>query len=103
MKVLGQDRVLDRSEEREWMPIANSAVSIRGIATVLIAKPCQASTRPVPPTSMIKISQNLTIRMIFALSRMSASWPASADSTKNGMMNSVEAIALNFASSASEL
>jgi hypothetical protein len=62
----------------EWTPMANSAASISGIAMACHGIPCQASTRPAPPTSMIAISQNLTMRMIRALSRMSASWPASA-------------------------
>ncbi len=83
--------------------MANSAASISGIARPFTATPCQARTSPAPPTSMIRISQAFTMRMIFALSRMSASWPDRAESRKKGMMNSVEAIALNFASAASEL
>ncbi len=41
--------------------------------------------------------------MIEALSRVSASWPASAESRKKGMINRPLASAENHASSASEL
>ena len=51
----------------------------------------------------MKISATLTQRMMSALSRMSASWPDMAESTKNGRMNNPEAIALNCASASSEL
>jgi hypothetical protein len=87
----------------ECTPIANSAASISGIAMISVSQPCQAISSPAAPTSMMKISASLTQRMIIALSRMSASWPDIADSTKNGRMNSAEAIALNFASASSEL
>ena len=83
--------------------MASSAASISGIAAVWTAMPFHASTRPAPPASMIRISQNLMMRMIRALSRMSASCPASAESRKNGRMNSADAIAEKRASSASEL
>ena len=103
----------------EWTPIANSAASSSGIAlcassgggAVRQAAPapvahstsCQAISSPAAPTSMIPISHPFTIRMIRALSRMSASCPASAERTKKGTMKTPEATALNIASSASEL
>ncbi len=83
--------------------MANSAASISGMATASVSRPCQAMSRPAAPTSMMKISASLTQRMMNALSRMSASWPDIAESTKKGRMNSPEAIALNCASASSEL
>ena len=73
------------------------------MATDCVIMPCQAITSPTAPQAMMAISQAFTMRMIAALSRMSASWPASADRTKNGRMNTPEAMALNFASSRAEL
>ena len=64
------------------------------------AIPCQAISRPAAPTSMITISQTLTMRMIRALSRASASWPDSADSRKKGRMKTPVVIALNQVSDA---
>ena len=59
----------------EWTPIANKASSSSGIATPWTMIPCQAINSPAAPTSMIAISHALTMRMIRALSRASASWP----------------------------
>ncbi len=75
----------------EWMPIANRASSISGIASVWVKMSCQASTSPAAPISMMKTSASFTQRMIAALSRMSANWPDRAESTKNGRMNRPEA------------
>jgi hypothetical protein len=86
----------------EWTPIANRATSISGMATAVVSKPCQASSSPAAPTTMMAISAALTRRMIRALSRMSASCPASAERTKNGRMNRPEAMAENCASSSAE-
>ena len=55
------------------------------------------------PSVMIPNSHNLTMRMIFALSRMSASCPAIAEKTTKGMMNSAEATPENIDSFSSEL
>ena len=82
----------------EWTPIANSAASISGMATVCTAMPFQAIANPAAPTSMIPTSAALTMRMIRALSRISASWPESAESVTNGSTNSAEAMPLNAAS-----
>jgi hypothetical protein len=87
----------------EWTPIANKASSISGNATVPTAIPFQAIARPAAPTSMIRISQNLTMRMIRALSRASASWPDSADSRKKGSMKMPVVMALNQVSAVSSL
>ena len=72
------------------------------MATTSTAMPRQAMNRPVAPTSMMPISAAFTMRMIRALSRMSASWPDSAESRKKGRMNTAEAMAENRASAASE-
>ena len=40
-------------------------------------------------------SQAFTMRMIFSLSRASASWPESAESRKKGRMKTAVVIALN--------
>jgi hypothetical protein len=87
----------------ECTPIANSASSISGMAIAWVSRPCQAISSPAAPTIMMPISASLTQRMIIALSRMSASWPESAERMKNGRMNRPEAIALNWASASSEL
>ena len=87
----------------EWMPMANSASSMRGMAKLCVNMPCHAITRPTAPIAMMKISASFTRRMIIALSRMSASWPDRADRRKKGMMNTPEAMALNCASASSEL
>ena len=87
----------------ECTPMANSASSISGMASECTAMCRHASSSPAAPTSMMAISQAFTMRMIFALSRISANWPESEDSTKKGMMNTPEEMALNRASAASEL
>src|SRR3546814_2540331 len=58
--------------------------------------PAAAISSPADPPSMIRISAVLTSRMIFALSIVSASWPDSADSRKNGSSDSPVASALKF-------
>ncbi len=85
----------------EWTPIANKAASISGMARPWIATPIQASASPAAPTIMIAISHALTMRMIRALSRASASCPASAENRKKGRMKMPVAIALNQASACS--
>ena len=56
----------------ECTPMKNRANSISGMASEWTAICRPASSRPAAPTSMIAISQALTTRIIFALSRMSA-------------------------------
>ena len=84
-------------------PARISASIISGMATTVTAMSSQAKTSPAPPTSMMTISQNLTMRMICALSRVSANWPASADNRKKGRMKTAVATALNSASAFSSL
>ncbi len=67
------------------------------------AMPRQARNSPVAPSAMIPNSHNLTIRMIRALSRISASCPAIAEKTTKGIMNSAEAMPENIDSLSSEL
>jgi hypothetical protein len=76
---------------------------VSGMATVIVHSPCQASKSPTPPTSMMPISHALMMRMITALSRMSASWPDSAERMKNGRMNSAVASEENQPSAAGSL
>ena len=64
--------------------MANMASSMSGMATPSTMIPARAIIRPPAPTIMITISQVFTIRMIFALSIESASWPERAESTKKG-------------------
>ncbi|KAF1056993.1 MAG: hypothetical protein GAK39_06469 [Variovorax sp.] len=47
-----------------------------------------ARTKPQAAISMITISRFLTKRIIFVLSNLSVSWPAVAENSRNGRMNS---------------
>ena len=58
---------------------------------------------PAAPIIMSPISHIFTVRMILALSRMSASCPASAERIKNGRMNKAEARLLKLDSVVSSL
>ena len=87
----------------ECTPIANNATIISGMATTDTAMSNQAITSPAPPTSMMTISHSLTMRIILALSRVSANWPAKAENRKNGRINTAVATALNNASAFSSV
>ena len=87
----------------EWMPMANSAASKSGIASVWTVMPLQISASPTAPTVMIAISAPFTQRMMTALSRWSANCPDSADNRKKGRMNRPVASALNQVSDFSSL
>jgi hypothetical protein len=47
-----------------------------------------ARTKPQAAISMIAISRFLTKRIIFVLSNLSVSWPAVAENSRKGRMNS---------------
>ena len=90
LQMLRQDRIFDRPEEGRM-----DAHREQGERAA--AGRCGAAG-PAAPTTMMTISAVLTMRMIRALSRESASWPASAENRKKGRMNRPPAIALNVAS-----
>lgn len=82
--MLGQDGVFDRPEKVEWTPSARTVPSIRDNPAVVY--PALAISRPAAPTSMMPISTVLTMRMMRALSWLSANCPDSADRKTNGRM-----------------
>src|SRR5690606_3538582 len=63
----------------EWVPMANSAASIRYRLS---------SRKPPAPTSMITTSASLIARISASLANFSPNWPPSAENRKNGRMNS---------------
>ena len=103
LQMLRQDRIFDRAEEGRVDAHREQGEQQQRHRDRADRDSRHAIQRPAAPTSMIRISQNLTIRMIRALSRASASWPDSADSRKKGRMKTPVVIALNHVSERSSL
>ena len=99
--MLRQDRIFDRPEEGRMHAHREQGEQQQRDRSAVHAMPCQAISEAGAADQHDDDLGRFTMRMIFALSLASASWPASAESRKKGRMKTAVVIALNQNSSRS--